>query len=269
MRDEHGGRRSEVGSRTTSACAFRPLTSDHRSLVPRVVKLGGSLLTWPEWPAAFRRWSAMQPERRTVLIAGGGGAAETVRDWDRAHSLDQSDAHWLAIEAMSLTAQLAARLLPEAALTGDWCVLDSPGWPELNVGVPPLGGSPSATAKTPAPLLIFDPRLFLQQIEQTAGGTPLPHNWDATSDSIAARIAELLGSNELVLLKSCLPAAEMTMLGDAANAGYVDRCFPEFASKLPLVRVVNLRDSEFAEARFATSRAECIGRSSDAPSATA
>ncbi len=211
----------------------------------------------------------MQPERRTVLIAGGGGAADTVRDWDRAHNLDQSDAHWLAIEAMSLTAQLAARLLPEAALTDDWCVLDSPGWPELNVGVPPLGGSPSATAKTPAPLLIFDPRLFLQRIEPTAGGTPLPHSWDATSDAIAARIAELLGSNELVLLKSCLPAAEIATLEQAANAGYVDRCFPEFAATLPLVRLVNLRDRGFPETRFASSRVECVNRNADAPGATA
>jgi 5-(aminomethyl)-3-furanmethanol phosphate kinase len=266
MRDEHGGRSSEVGNRTVSACALRPPTSDLRSLVPRVVKLGGSLLTWPEWPAAFRRWSAMQPERRTVLIAGGGGAADTVRDWDRAHNLDQSDAHWLAIDAMSVTAQLAARLLPEAALTDDWCVLDSPGWPELNVGVPPLGGSPSATAKTPAPLLIFDPRLFLQQIEPTAGGTPLPHSWDVTSDSIAARIADLLGSEELVLFKSCLPAAEIASLEQTANAGYVDGCFPEFASKLPLVRLVNLRDSDFAEARLTTpARLASEGRVSNFP----
>jgi len=218
----------------------------------RVVKLGGSLLIWPDWPAAFRRWLAMQPERRTVLIAGGGCAADAVRDWDRAHHLHPADAHWLAIDAMCLTAKLAARLLPGAALTDDWCVLDLPRSPELNVGVPRLGGSPSATAKTPTPLLIFDPRLFLQQIEPTAGGTPLPHSWDATSDSIAARVAELLGSKELVLLKSCFPAAEIATLEQAANVDYVDRCFPQFAANLPLVRLVNFRDSEFAEARLTT-----------------
>jgi hypothetical protein len=227
------------------------------------VKLGGSLLTWPEWPAAFRRWSAMQPERRTVLIAGGGGAAETVRNWDRAHNLDQSGAHWLAIEAMCLTAQLAARLLPEAALIDDWCVLDSPVWPELNVGVPPLGGSPSATAKTPAPLLIFDPRLFLQQIEPTAGGTPLPHSWDVTSDSIAARIADLLGSEELVLFKSCLPEPHAATLEEAAAAGLVDRGFPAFAAMQPLVRMLNLRDDTFPERRFDRD-VGCVKRNEDA-----
>src|ERR1700730_16540748 len=208
MNDEARGQRSEVGGRTSSACAFRSPTADPRPLVPRVVKLGGSLLTAADWPDAFRHWLAIQPAMRTVLIVGGGSVADAVREGDPAHRLDPSDAHWLAIDAMSLTARLAARLLPEAAWTDDWCTLNA-GWPELDVGVPPLGGCPPAKAGTPTTLLIFDPRQFLKQLEPTPGGTPLPHSWGATSDSIAARIADLLGSEELVLLKSCLPVAKL------------------------------------------------------------
>ena len=59
-----------------------------------------------------------------------------------------------------------------------------------------------------------------------------------------------VAGGELVLLKSCLPAAGIATLEQAADAGYIDRCFPELAAKLPLVRLVNLRDSDFAEMRL-------------------
>jgi hypothetical protein len=100
-------------------------------------------------------------------------------------------------------------------------------------------------------LLILDPGPFLHAIEPTAAGTHLPQSWDVTSDSIAARIADLLGSEEFVLFKSCLPESQIATLEEAAAAGFVDRCFPTFAASLPLVRLVNLRDDAFPEARLA------------------
>jgi hypothetical protein len=178
----------------------------------------------------------MQSPRRTVLIVGGGGMVEAVRDWDRAHGLAPSDAHWLAIDAMSMTSRLAAYLLPEANWTDDWTVLNSC----IDTLKRELQGG----------LLIFDPRRFLRDIEPTAAGTPLPQSWDVTSDSIAARIADLLGSEELVLLKSRLPEARPATLDEMAAAGFVDRGFPTFAPRLPLVRLVNLRGNAFPEARF-------------------
>ena len=75
-------------------------------------------------------------------------------------------------------------------------------------------------------------------------------SWDVTSDSIAARIADLLGSDELVLLKSSLPEPQVATLDEAAAAGFVDRCFPCYAAKLPLVRLVNLRDEDLSEIRW-------------------
>jgi aspartokinase-like uncharacterized kinase len=220
----------ETRERTTSDFRLPALVARVSALC--VVKLGGSLLSWPAWPAAFRRWLATHPDRRTILIVGGGGAANTIRDWDRTYRLDPSDAHWLAIDAMSLTSRLAARLLPEAAQTDDWSALFATG-----VG-------------TPADLCIFDPRRFLEEIEPTAAGTRLPESWDVTSDSISARIAELLRCEELVLLKSRLPEPWAVTLADAAATGFVDRCFPTFAAKVPLVRGVNLRDGSFAGVRW-------------------
>ncbi len=126
MKDEFkadGGGAADLGS------SFIPHPSSFNF---RIVKLGGSLLAWAEWPAAFRRWLSMQSDHRTVVIVGGGGTVDAVREWDRAHRLDSSDAHWLAIDAMSLTSRLAARLLTEAEWTDEWQALCSPGWPGLD-----------------------------------------------------------------------------------------------------------------------------------------
>jgi 5-(aminomethyl)-3-furanmethanol phosphate kinase len=195
---------------------------NHRNA--RVIKLGGSLLDESGWPDAFRRWLDRQPTMRNVLIVGGGALADSIRRWDRVHGLAPSDAHWLAIGTMSLTARLAIKLLPEAAWSDEWrTVLNFRG-----------------VADSTQTLLIFDPIRLLKTIEPTLGGDRLPASWDVTSDSIAARIAWLIECRELVLLKSCLPGQDITTLERAADSQYVDRAFPRFARDLQHVRFVNL-----------------------------
>jgi aspartokinase-like uncharacterized kinase len=231
----------------------------------RIVKLGGSLLTWAEWPNAFRRWLAIQPPLRTVVIVGGGGMVDVVRDWDRAHRLDPSDAHWLAIDAMSMTSRLAAHLLPEARWIDDLSALLTDGFPDQ--GEAPAGATGQRSRPVDAKscgddenLVILDPRQFLRNVEPTASGAHLPQSWDVTSDSIAARIADLLGSEELVLLKSYSLEPRAAKLDEMASAGFVDRGFPTFAAKLPLVRLVNLRDGSFSEVGFGQSEVGCVNR---------
>jgi aspartokinase-like uncharacterized kinase len=70
----------------------------------------------------------------------------------------------------------------------------------------------------------------------------LPHIWEVTSDSLAARAAYLLGAQELVLLKSI--AADGLTLQAAAEAGLVDSYFPKVLARMPelSVRVVCFRD---------------------------
>ncbi len=64
-----------------------------------------------------------------------------------------------------------------------------------------------------------------------------------TSDSIAARIAVLLGARRLILLKSVGLAADIDS-GEAARLGLVDAMFPRIASELEVVELVCLRDRE-------------------------
>jgi hypothetical protein len=94
--------------------------------------------------------------------------------------------------------------------------------------------------------VIFDVRQFMADEEPSVPGTRLHASWDVTSDSIAARVAEVRGAAELVLLKSTL-RSDLSSLTEWANAGLVDAFFPQAAVKLPRVRLVNLRDGCFAE----------------------
>jgi hypothetical protein len=96
---------------------------------------------------------------------------------------------------------------------------------------------------------LFQTEHFLRNEEPRLSSNPLPHNWDVTSDSIAARLAVLACAHELVLLKSSLPRPEATR-SEMAQAGYVDRYFPQAAVGVPIIRCVNLRPSELPEVRL-------------------
>ena len=187
----------------------------------RVVKVGGSLLRHQpeaqakEPAASLTKWLAQQLPAVNVLVAGGGEFAETIRRADATHGLGEEAAHWLCVDALSVTARLLGAIMKMPVVTEERelpCVCPS--------------------------VCVFDPAAFLRNIEPRLFAHPLPHTWAVTSDSIAARIAESLAASELVLLKSCLPVA---------NRGYVDGYFPVAASKLPPIRCVNLRSCDFEE----------------------
>jgi aspartokinase-like uncharacterized kinase len=191
-----------------------------------VVKLGGSLLDLDGLVPRLRRWRELQPAGTDVVVVGGGPMADAIRDAYRRHHLGEEDAHWLCVRVLAVTAELLARLLPEAALATRF---------------DELAGPPDAGR-----LWVFATEQFLRCAEPSLRGPPLPHSWDVTSDSIAARLAEALAAQELVLLKSCLPdpASRREAL---AESGYTDRYFPRAAAMVPRVRCVDLRDDRFPE----------------------
>ena len=80
----------------------------------RVVKLGGSLLQWPEVVDAFHRWLSRQPAMTSVVVPGGGALADQVRELDRRFGLDAATSHQLAVETMDIHAHLLGALLPES-----------------------------------------------------------------------------------------------------------------------------------------------------------
>jgi aspartokinase-like uncharacterized kinase len=189
----------------------------------RVIKLGGSLLEWPELSVRLRRWLAVQSPAVNVLIVGGGPIVEGLRTIDRVQQLSASASHWLAIRAMGLSARVLADLLSDAPVVDSLAAID------LN------GGST---------LQIFEVEPLLRAEQGSASA--LPESWDVTSDSIAAHVANQLAAAELVLLKSA-PAPEPPTAESLARHGYVDAYFPKVARNLP-VRCIDLRHTQVESA---------------------
>lgn len=187
----------------------------------RVVKLGGSLLALDDWPRRLLAWLSEQPPAANVLIVGGGKLADCLRDYDRRFALGEEAAHELCIQVLSLHAELAAtllgRILPDVRLV------------RTTREIHALRGKPPAKSA----LAVLDPDPFLSDEEPHLSGTRLPHTWQATTDSIAARLAECLAADELVLLKSAPPPT-------GPWHDYVDPHFPFAVSRAANLRFVDL-----------------------------
>lgn len=192
----------------------------------RVIKLGGSLFDLPDLANRFAAWHARQTVAADVLICGGGKIVDTLADWDRLHGLGPTVSHWLCVRAMALNAAWLAAILPRA----EFC----PRWTSALV------------AAADGRLAVLDPWQFVHEDDPRFSREPLPVSWDVTSDSIAARLASLLEATELVLLKSELPAENLTRAA-ASQSGYVDPFFAQAAQELPKVRCVNLRSNDAEE----------------------
>jgi aspartokinase-like uncharacterized kinase len=183
-----------------------------------VVKLGGSLLDIPGLGRELRDWLDALPTRQVILVAGGGPAADVIRELARVHHFGEAQAHWLAVRALSLAARAVAELLPASRF------------------VTALDDCQETWAVDCTPIL--DPHPVLLGDWGKPG--ELPHRWSVTSDSIAARVAILVGAAELILLKSRTASAGHTW-ADLAREGFVDEFFPTVAHQLRAVRVVNFR----------------------------
>jgi len=205
-----------------------PVPLSEATTGPVLIKVGGSLLTWPELPARLATFLASSPgrdlcaSREIVLIAGGGPAADVIRNMDQIHSLGDLNSHRLAIGALDLTAEILAAIVPGSVVVHR---------PEALRSIWNLGKLP-----------ILSPGRFLEDHDDR-GPDPLPSSWDVTSDSIAARIAIHLNASRLILLKSrALPRGAGR--AEAASLGLVDPRFPVVARELGLVVLVCLRDAE-------------------------
>jgi aspartokinase-like uncharacterized kinase len=184
-----------------------------------VAKLGGSLLTWPGLRDALGRWLSRQSGRRVLLIPGGGPAADFIRDLDRLHALGGVACHALALRCLDLTAHALAAIVPGLTVVEDF---------------PAMAESWSAN-RVP----ILAPRRVLDADDALPGA--LEHSWRVTSDSIAARVAVLLGA-DLLLFKSA-PLPRGFDAAEASGAGLVDEAFPEVSRSLPRVAYLNLREA--------------------------
>jgi aspartokinase-like uncharacterized kinase len=174
-----------------------------------VAKVGGSLYDLPDLRDRLQAWISKFADR-VLLVPGGGAATDVVRHLDQVHRLGEETAHWLALRVLTVNAHFLARLLGTR-------VVSAPG--DENVAV-------------------LDPHAYCLADEARAGA--LPHSWQATSDAVAARVAETAPA-DLVLLKSADLPPGMSWSA-AATAGLVDETFDSVVRRAGLrVTWVNLR----------------------------
>ena len=168
-----------------------------------VVKLGGSLNADPLLP----QWLDVLTQLgggRVVLVCGGGRFADAVRQHQAHWQFDDLAAHNMALLAMAQTAYFLRALNPALQLA----TTDTDTQRVLRMGKTALW-SPLA-----------------QLAEQ-----PDAHaHWGATSDSIALALAQRLGAEQLLVVKSCVvdPALSLAQLG---QAGIVDKSFAALAAQ--------------------------------------
>lgn len=183
-----------------------------------VAKVGGSLYDLPDLGVRLRTWLAAEGDARVLLVPGGGPTADVVRELDRVHGLGEQRAHWLALRSVTLNAHFLLELV-----SGSVLVPHPTEWPTgVRVGV-------------------LDAHAFARRDEGQPGS--LPHTWDVTSDSVAARVAVVSGASELILFKSTHIPEGLSWSG-LAETGMIDQHFKDILRADNLhVRFVNLRRS--------------------------
>jgi aspartokinase-like uncharacterized kinase len=186
-----------------------------------VLKVGGSLFDWPDLPGCLVQLLSdrLAAGQRTVVLAGGGPPADFVRALDRTFELGDRVAHHLALRSLDLTAHVLAALVPGLDVVDELAALD-PVWERQRFP-------------------ILAPRRFLDE-HDSRSPNPLPHTWDVTSDTIAARVAVCLGASDLILLKSTSVPPDVDRR-EAARLGLVDPLFPEASRDLERVFYIDIR----------------------------
>ena len=156
---------------------------------PVVIKVGGGLLGVPGALEAVCATVGARARREAIVVVPGGGPfADLVREIDRGSGLSTHAAHWMAVLAMDQYAHLLAERIAGAVL------VEEPG--------------SIAAALSMRRVAVLAPSRWLRAAD------PLPHSWDATSDSVAAFVAGALDASRLVLVKP-----------GETDAAAVDRCF--------------------------------------------
>lgn len=173
---------------------------------PLIVKVGGSLLDLPELGERLANWLKQFGVRPIVLLVGGGDLADRVRQLHSNRCLDDVQAHWLAVAAMSYQ----TRLLEQLLLRRD------ASWPATEFDV-----HQARRRLQLGEMFLMDAEAALRQ----DGGRSLPIGWQITSDSIAAWLAHVLGVRELVLLKSIASSELSIAVTDAQGRGWLDKHF--------------------------------------------
>ncbi len=181
-----------------------------------VVKIGGSLLGSPElerWLDIFVKFS----DGKIIIVPGGGVFADAVREAQKLSNISDAAAHKLGLLAMDQFGHLLHSLNPQLATASSELEIDERTWQHR------------AIVWLPSQMVLAD--------------DTIPQNWDVTSDSIAAWLADKLEAKHLILLKSDKPDSNELSLAEVTKNGVVDFAFQNFVrDKLFTTWLVDKKD---------------------------
>lgn len=200
-----------------------------------VVKIGGSLLGSPElekWLDIFAKFS----DGNIVIVPGGGLFADAVRAAQKLSKMSDASAHRLAVLAMDQYGLLMASMNPMLATARTEMEIDERTWQHRGI------------VWLPSQMVLAD--------------DTIPQSWDVTSDSIAAWLAEKLGAQHLVLVKSDKPDESELCLRMMTKTGMVDQAFSDFVINKTFGRwMLKKADFEHFKDGLSTHTLERIGSS--------
>jgi aspartokinase-like uncharacterized kinase len=140
-----------------------------------VLKIGGSLSRGSGLETLCREISRLGMHHRLLVVPGGGGFADQVREVYRRYGLDETAAHCMALLAMDQNGYVLSRLISGSSLINDL-------------------HSACQIAESGRVAILLPSAMVLRT-------DPLPHSWQVTSDTIAAWVAHTSGCLRLVLIK--------------------------------------------------------------------
>ena len=182
-----------------------------------VVKIGGSLETAPGLRALLEVL-VEYGRSKIIIVPGGGRFADKVRAEQKGMAMDDATAHRLAIRGME---HYAAVL----------CGINTRLYPVTDPETPANAGDElSVPVWLPGKLL--------------AGQPGIPCNWQVTSDSLALWLADRIGAEALILVKSVANStADVVRL---AATGYLDAYFPRMLEQTSVGKIacVCINDQE-------------------------
>lgn len=196
---------------------------------PVVVKIGGSLLASDRLAGIAATLS--RSRRGVVIVPGGGGFADEVRRAQARHAISDRAAHHMALLAMHQTGLLLE------------------DFQSRFVAVETVSQIRKSLASNLVPIWL--------PARMCATDHAIPENWSITSDGLAARLAERLGFQAVVLVKSRRVGPGYGA-GELAAEGIVDQAFADIVVRADLsFRLIGPgEERELAEICCATPRAD-------------
>ena len=178
-----------------------------------VVKLGGSLSQSDTLIKCLNSVEQNYPDRAVVIVPGGGAFADQVRLAQHRWQFDDKTAHRMAILAMQQMALLIKGLKSDFSIARSVTDIRK----QLHQ----------------QKIVIWSPDIV--ELDNAA----IQASWDITSDSLAAWLAKALSATELILVKSAIIDASLS-LQQLAKQNIIDKGFCDFVMQATFkIQVIN------------------------------